>query len=148
MVHLLALAALLTQTAPDVFRELQRSHIEANVPAPEDFDRMLTRDLEAYFKTRLAKVVRVKAEPLRDAPTQSGVAYPKFYMWVQAFEGTVAVEQGAVRVEARERKQFDVTHFVSETEIRANPAALSGIFPAPVCERIKAKLRMNVSKAS
>src|SRR5262245_41712414 len=120
MIHVLAFAALLAQQPTlDVFREIQRSHIEANVPSPNDFDRLLTRDLEAYFRARAGKVLRVKHELLCDGPTQSGVAYPKFYLWVQAFEGTRVAERGAVRVAAIDRKEFQVTDFLTEADIRA-----------------------------
>ena len=148
MIHVLAAAALLAQQpTPDAFQEIQRSHIEANVPSPDAFDRLLTRDLEAYFKANTGKLIRVKHELLRDGPTQSGVAYPKFYLWVQASEGKRVAEQGAIRVAAVERKEFQVTDFLAEADIRANPAALNKVFPAAVSERIKSKLGIHAPEA-
>jgi hypothetical protein len=135
------LPVLLTQT-PDarVIEDIQRSHIEGNVPPPGQFAKLLQRDLEAYFNAPKRRGIRVEHELLRDGPTQSGVSYPKFYLWVRVLEGESVVRQGAARVAAMDRKQFEVTSFASEASIRADPRALYSVFPAPVCERIKAKL--------
>src|SRR5690242_21832060 len=61
---------------------LALSHIEAHVPSEREFDAFLTRDLEHYFTTKEKKNVTVTYELLRDMPTQTGIAYPKFYAWV------------------------------------------------------------------
>ena len=65
--------------------DVGRSHIEANVPAPEQFRALLTRGLEAYFHAAGAQPVRADYQLLRDQPTQSGVAHPKYYAWVRIF---------------------------------------------------------------
>jgi len=49
---------------------------------------------------------------LRDGPTQSGVSYPKFYLWVRVAGGKSVDDRGAVRVVAVKRKRFDVTDFM------------------------------------
>lgn len=77
---------------------------------------------------------------LRDGPTQAGVAYPKFYVWVRVFEGASVVDQGAVRLAAIEKREFQVTDFLSERTIRADPKVIYRVFPAPVCDRINGKL--------
>jgi len=122
-------------------RDIQASHIEANVPAPADFEPFLRRDLTAYFsKERHLKNVKVEYELLRDGPTQSGVSYPKYYIWLRINGGKSADDRGAARVTAIERKGFEVTMFASEREIRTHVAALKLVFPGPVCERIETKL--------
>jgi hypothetical protein len=136
----LMLLALAGPPNDGALRDVQRSHIEANVPPPADFARLLRRDLERHFRGAVSKAVRVEHELLRDAPTQSGVAYPKFYVWVRVMEDGRLVTQGAVRVAAVERKRFDVTSFLSEQTIRDDPAAIHAVFPALVCDKIKAKL--------
>jgi len=123
-----------------ILQEIQRSHIEANVPAAADFQRLLQRDLRSYFQRKHGKKVAVEHEILRDGPTQSGVAYPKFYVWVRVSEGRAVVEQGAVLLAAIERKGFQVTNVLSEQAIRADPASIYRVFPAPVCKKIEAKL--------
>jgi hypothetical protein len=139
-----ALGIILLAQAPDprVLEDIQRSHIEANVPPPGQFATLLQRDLEAYFNASKKKGVRVEYELLRDGPTQSGVAYPKFYLWVRVLDDGTIIKQGAARVAAIARKKFDITSFVSEGSIRADPKALYSVFPSPVCERIKAQLRI------
>jgi hypothetical protein len=66
--------------SPDysIIQDIQRSHIEANVPGPAEFNRILQRDLDTYFAKARGKSSRVEHEMLRDGPTQSGVEYPKF----------------------------------------------------------------------
>jgi hypothetical protein len=124
-----------------VMRDIQRSHIEANVPAPADFDKLLRRDLENHFaELRKKKGLRVEYELLRDGPTQSGVAYPKFYAWVRVAGGSSPDDRGAVRLTAIEKKRFAVTDFVSERTIKTEPDGITRLFPAQVCERIRSKL--------
>lgn len=120
--------------------DAQRSHIEANVPAPADFDRFLRRDLEAYFRSRRGGSAQIKFEMLREGATQSGVSYPKFYVWAQVLGGDVVLEQGAVRVAAVERREFQVTDYLTATSLQADPSGMHKVFPAAVRERIKAKL--------
>jgi hypothetical protein len=143
MTKLLLLSFLLA-TQPDeaqVLRDIQTSHIKANVPVEADFAPFLRRDLAVYFaKDRKGKSVKVDYELLRDGPTQSGISYPKYYAWVRIDGGKSDQDRGAVRVAAIERKRFEVTSFTSERDIRADPGALASEFPGAVCASIKSKL--------
>jgi len=136
----IAVTAMLTQSPEQVIREIQRSHIEGNVPPAADFDRLLSRDLEKYFSRLRRRSVKVQAELLRDGPTQSGVAYPRFYVWVRVLEGETVVEEGAARVAAIDRKEFDVTDYLDAPRIRAKAAVLYEVFPGAVADKIKARL--------
>jgi hypothetical protein len=60
-----------------------QSHIDANVPSAEQFHSLLKRDLQAFFSNRHGSSVTVSYELLRDGPTQTGIAYPKYYAWVK-----------------------------------------------------------------
>ena len=131
---------LLAQSPEDAMRQIQRSHIEANVPADSDFERFLQRDLDKYFKATRTKPFTLTYEFLRKGATQSGVSYPKFYLWVQMSEEGKVVEQGAVRVAAVEKKEFQITDFARVAAIRADPASIYKVFPALVCETIKQRL--------
>lgn len=115
------------------------SHVEANVPAKETFDTLLKRDLETYFFKKFGQSVLVQYQSLRDGPTQSGVAYPKFYFWVNVKGNATSnkLAEGAIRIAAIEKKLFNITDFVSIEEIRQQPNILEKIFPAAVTERIK-----------
>ncbi len=138
------LISVLAATQPDagqVLQDIQRSHINANVPDSADFENFLRRDLAAYFAAAgKKKSVLVEHESLRKGPTQSGVSYPKFYLWVRIAGGKNPKDRGAVRLAAIDKKRFEVTDFVSEESIRNDPNGIYRIFPAPVCETIKAKV--------
>lgn len=55
----------------------QESHVDANIVARTEFDRILRRDLEAYFAATTAQpIATLDYQLLRDGPTQSGLAYP------------------------------------------------------------------------
>lgn len=86
------------------------------------------------------KDVPVDYEPLRRGPTQSGVSYPTFYLWVRGSGGKTPRDRGALRVDAIEKKRFAVTDFASEETIRADPDELYRIFPAQVCKSIMGKV--------
>ena len=119
---------------------IAESHIRANVPDEKNFDKFLKRDLEQYFKETLQKTVTVEVELLRKGPTQTGIAYPKFYAWVTIRDGGKLIDQGAVRVAAVEKKHFDVTDFVSEADIKDAPLILDRIFPKLVADKIRERL--------
>lgn len=115
------------------------SHIAANVPSTNDFRLFLIRDLTAYLKPTHGNKLTVDYELLRDGPTQSGVAYPKFYLWLRATNAENTVIEGAVRVAAIEKKRFDVTDFIPRTDIVSHPDPLDRIFPQAVIEKILTK---------
>ena len=115
------------------------SHIAANVPSANDFRPFLIRDLTAYLKPTHGDKLTVDYELLRDGPTQSGVAYPKFYLWLRATNAEKAVIEGAVRVAAVDKKRFDVTDFVPRSEIISHPETLMRIFPQALIEKIHKK---------
>ena len=131
-------SVVLGQSSQD--ESIAESHIRANVPDERDFEKLIKRDLEQYFKDAKQRTVNVEYELLRSGPTQTGIAYPKFYAWVTIRVGAVIVDQGAVRVPAIEKKRFDVTDFVSQSDIEQSPMALGRIFPKAVADRIRERL--------
>jgi len=116
------------------------SHIDANVPSQQDFDVFMKRDLEQYFKEAKKKPVTVDYELLRNGPTQSGTAFPKFYAWVVVKEDGVIVEEGAVRVAAIEKKRFGVYDYFPQPEIEREVEKLYRVFPDEVADKIRKKL--------
>jgi len=119
-----------------VISMVSRSHIEANVPPPSNFDADLARDLRAWFTQRQGSPATVRFELLRRGATQSGIAYPKYYAWVEVQPASAAVVGGAVRVAAVERDRFEVLQFLSADEIRAKPDAVQSMFPAALIPEI------------
>ena len=121
--------------------DVQASHIEGNAPARGDFERLLKRDLTAYFLPNPSEGAEVEYEFLRDGPTQSGVSYPKYYLWVRVKARGSIRQEGAVRLAAIDRERFEVTDFLSREQISSNPSQIHQVFPGPVCQRIEEQIR-------
>jgi hypothetical protein len=134
-----------SEQAEPALREVQRSQIEGHAPSGSDVRALLQRGLASYFASPGEPAPEVEIELLREGPTQSGVAYAKYYVWVRVVRAGVSDRQGAARVAAVERERFEVTHFLSAAEIRRDPSRLAPVFPAPVAERIREKLRVGRS---
>jgi hypothetical protein len=124
----------------EALAQVQQSHIEGNVPALAEFDQVLKRDLAAYFASGSVDSPVVEYELLREGPTQSGVAYPKYYVWVRVDSGGSDTREGAARLAAIGRERFEMTDFLSREEISADPSGIYKVFPAPVCERIEEQM--------
>jgi hypothetical protein len=117
-------------------QDIQTSHIQANVPEADDFDKLLTESLIKYFRTSVSDVSRVDYELLRprQSPTQAGVSWPKYYAWVRVYQtGNRFAVAGAVRLAAIDKTFFRITHFLKSSEICADPTKVGEIFPAPLC---------------
>ena len=69
-----------------IFTDIQKSHIDGNVPDQSQFDSLMKRDLEKYFSATFGQI-SVKWEYLRHGATQSGVASPKYYLWIRVYNG-------------------------------------------------------------
>jgi hypothetical protein len=118
---------------------IANSHTEANVPQGKAFDEYLSRDLTSYFCTN--KDCRVEYEFLREGPTQTGIAYPKYYLWVRCFTAGKLTSEGAVRIAAVDQATFDVTHFISAKDIVASPDEVERVFPAALLDKIGRRAR-------
>ncbi len=138
MIRALLLASLLLSLPASAQWQsaVQSSHIEANVPSSETFEPLLRRDLIAYFARSDSSVTSVEFKLLRNGPTQSGVAYPKYYLWVKAFAGSRPKEEGAIRVAAVNRERFEVTDFLSKAKVQSAPSEVGAIFPAALVPSI------------
>jgi hypothetical protein len=123
--------------------DVARSHVEENEPAPAQFDRLLKRDLTAYFNKVKGGKVTVYYKFLRIGATQSGVSYPKYYVWVGLYRQKKAMESGAVRAAAIDREYFQITDYLSAAQIRRQPGLIDSVFPQPVCERIRQILKLS-----
>jgi hypothetical protein len=116
--------------------EIQARYIRENVPDQQDFGHFLARDLQAYFERKGFSNPTVKFELLRNGPTQIGVSYPVFYLWVRLESERGRPTSGAVRVEAIDRKRFGVTHFLTDRAIKKDPSQVRSIFPAALAPAI------------
>ena len=135
----LATALLTTPCAVAQLADVAESHIEANVPDAKDFRAFLIRDLTAYLKPQLSDGVTLDYELLRDGPSQTGIAYPKFYLWVTVAKPEKLVVDGVARVAAIEKKGFQVTVFIPRADIIANPDILASVFPQSLLDKVRSK---------
>jgi hypothetical protein len=113
-----------------VIAQVSGSHVEANVPPTSEFDADLSRDLTEWFTHRQGSPATIRFEMLRRGATQSGVAYPKYYAWVEVQTASAPDVRGAVRIAAVERDRFEVLQFLPADEIRTRPDAVQSVFPA------------------
>ena len=126
----------------DPMAALRQGHIDANVPDPKDFDRILNRDITKYVTDRADKDITVKVELLRDGPSQSGVALPKYYIWIakRSAKG-VLMEEAAARIAAVNRDHFDVVQYYDRKRLENETDLVSKVFPDDVYTKILAKLK-------
>lgn len=117
------------------------SHVAGNVPAPQDFRRFLLRDLTAEFRRRYGDGIAADYELLREGATQMGVASPKFYLWAKITRSGKLIVEGATRVAAVEKKEFEILQFISSEEIFARPDAVARAFPQALLTTIRERAR-------
>lgn len=118
------------------------AHIAAYSPDESDFNAIFTRDAQTYFTDRKGRPVTVRYEQLRDGPTQSGVGFPKYYLWVKVFSDDTLLDEGAVRVAGVAKDRFEITDFLDTTQIRNHPGFLDPVFPQSVRDTIRSRLRL------
>jgi hypothetical protein len=88
----------------------------------------------------VGQTLTAEFELLREAPTQSGVSYPKFYARVRGIDDqNKTVIKGAMRIAAIDKERFEVTDFMPKAEILEAPDRLESVFPRPLIPRIKEK---------
>ena len=138
---LLICTLLLASCVDQTTRKIQTSHIEGNAPKAADFELMLQRDLTSYFETIHGEEVAVQYEFLRQGPTQSGVSYPKYYLWAKVTRAGSVIDEGAIRCAAVETTHFEVTDFITKTSLQKDLTQAASVFPAGVCERISEKIK-------
>jgi hypothetical protein len=120
---------------------ISQSHIDGNVPPDSIFDDLLRRDLLQYFHPLLGDRLTVDFELLRRGATQSGIAYPKFYLWVVVRRDGKPLNEGYARVAAVDRTGFTITDFIPRTAVADDSSILFAVFPAPVATAIMTRQR-------
>jgi len=127
-------------SAQNQMADVARSHIEANVPAPDVFDNYMKRDLGSYLCNGI-KNCHVEYQLLRQGPTQTGISYPKFYVWAKCSVDGQLKQEGAARVAAIDKEAFQVTTFLSKEQIATSPSQVGSIFPASLVNEIVHRAR-------
>jgi hypothetical protein len=100
---------------------------------------VMQRDLDKYFSGR-GVPVRVEYAYLRNGATVTGIADPKYYLWIAAKDANgVVTREGAARV-AEIDSTIAVTHFLPREYIKSAPGSIDSIFPASVAGEIRKRL--------
>jgi hypothetical protein len=126
----------------DPMAALRQGHIDANIPDQKDFDRILNGDITKYVTDKADKNITVKVELLRIGPSQSGVALPKYYIWIEKRNSKgVLMEEAAARIAAINRDHFDVIQYYDRRRLETETDLVSKVFPQDVYAWIVAKLK-------
>lgn len=110
-------------------------------PVDEGVDSLMRRDLGTYFTKRDGPNSRVDFAYLRVGPTITGIAYPKYYLWITSKADNAVVSEGAARV-ALIDSTIEVTNFLSAAYIRREPASIDAVFPPSVATAIRKRLQL------
>lgn len=126
-------------------RGISESHINANVPDESVFDEYLLRDLDYYFSEAEEKSIEIEYELLRDYPTQTGTAFPKYYIWVIVKDESSGeiIENGLARVASVRKESFQVFDYFSETDIKNNIDSVYKVFPQDVINKAESKITLD-----
>ena len=125
-------------SAQSFSQALQQNHSNANLPSTyEEFTNIVQRDLVSYFSKIENEKVSTSYELLRKQPTQSGIAYPKFYAWVIVSKNNKVIKQGAIRLAAINGTKVEVTDFIQSNVIMAKPKSIESVFPKSLCDDIR-----------
>jgi hypothetical protein len=117
--------------------QIAESHVSGNVPPEAEFMNFLQRDVRAYLIANRRPSRNLEIDLLRKGPTQTGIAYPKYYVWIRAADGPDSVVEGAMQVSAVARVRFLVSNFTLASAIRNDPASLSAVYPAVLIPTIR-----------
>jgi hypothetical protein len=111
-----------------------------DVPPAATFDRVLSLAVLAYFTSGQSSPVGISYELLRTQPTITGLAYPKYYVWVEVRSGSQLVQAGAARLEAI-KGSLGVTDFLPAEDIRRDTSTVSAVFPMAMVGAITRRAR-------
>ena len=109
-----------------------------DIPDARSFRSFLIRDLTKYFAPQYGDGITLEYQLFRDGPTITGVAYPKYYLWVTVMEAGKTRVEGAARVAAIQ-KHFEVTDFIFREVIQKQPELLDRAFPKALISTIRDK---------
>ncbi len=119
-----------------VMQQIRRDQVAANVPPNSRFHEYLERDVRAFLVQRNQEDVQLSVDLLRTPPTQVGIAFPKYYVWIEASSPTQGDLSVAARVAAVGGREFRIQEFIPRREINAQPDALHRTFPAGLVPHI------------
>lgn len=121
-------------------RTASQPNISPKVSQTEAFNDSLQEYLNEQFQSYYEGNISVQFEFLREEATQTGNAYPKYYLWVIIFDNAQLIDEGAIRLALLDQNKFEITHYITKSQIKEDPTSLEMIYPKEVVEYIKQKL--------
>lgn len=112
-------------------RNVSQTYVDANVADSQEFDRLLKRNILTFLRSADHDGDSVSVKLLRSDPTQTGTSWPKYYAWIRLTKAKRLVIEGVVRVACIDKKRFDVTHFLTVSQINSTPEQVGRIFRLP-----------------
>lgn len=120
-------------------QDIQKSHIDANLPPIEKHEMLIKDEIRRYLKLSKTEKLKIESELLRTQPTQSGISYPKFYRWVKVIKNKWPIIAGAIRYSLIEKKKAEISDFVDSHFILNDPSISLKVFPPEVHKRAVTK---------
>lgn len=114
----------------DFQRDVSRTYLDAHVPAPEQFDGLLERDLLDWARATHGHHVRIEYRLLREKPTHVGTGHVWYFATVDVLDGGAARRSYLMRLIAQDRTEFAIyealerTSITDEQSIRSYPKRL------------------------
>ncbi len=97
------------------------------------FEAAIFRDL----KQQHPQLTRIEAQLLRDEPTITGIAVPKYYLWARLFAKDRQFDAAAIRL-ADDADAVHILQIIDREAIRRQPDTLHSVFPAVLVPKILA----------
>jgi tetratricopeptide (TPR) repeat protein len=110
--------------------------IPENIPDAPNFKVFMQRDLEQYFQDPHKKPFTVEYKLLRDVPTLGKNGRPVYFVWLTVHAGKKLVKEGAAILEAENKTAFNITAFMSKSEIAADPNLVARACPLQIAIEI------------
>lgn len=125
--------------------DISQGHIDANVPAPDVFNEILAESIDQYLmdEYNLTRPI-TEYKLLRDYPSQTGLAFPKYYAWISSKDKDDKVVIGVARLAAIDKDYFDITDFVDSKTITKNGSSELNAFPLDLHQKIIGEASLKV----
>ena len=124
-------------TPAEMFKAIGKSHVDANMPPESELRSILGRDLKAYAETEFPERGDENPKYFILGMKQVGIGWPRLYMVVR-FDGERNPERsGLLSAIAKDQERFEVEHFLSFADAKAEPGAAQKLFPSEVFQWLK-----------
>jgi len=119
-----------------VLRLNQNESVHEGIPDEKTFEPLLIRVLSSYFEDDRFKNLQFRYMLLADHPFQSGIAFPKYYLWIEKYDGSRFIGQGVMEIAAIDQTRLGVIEFTSKKDLETDREWIKQHYPPEVCQSI------------